>query len=187
MSKLYPYGEIFKMPELLDKFSNLYGKLLVDMEKPVYASIEEARKRVFSELEGKQCHDALANKFVELFDEIKEKTKHCNNVATLQNIRVEADALKVRLLNEIAFEENIINLDKIKVIDPISPQGGGQPTTSTSPMPKVKKQKTVSIKSINLETTWQLESEQDVQNYVDILKSKLLQSLEEDTIINVEF
>lgn len=187
MNKPCPYGEIFKMPELLDKFTNLYGKLLADMEKPVYASIEEARTRVLSELEAKQCYDALANKFVERFDEIKEKAKHCNNVATLQNIRVEADALKVRLLNEIAFEENQINVAKAKTQDPIIPQGGGQPTTLTPQVPKVKKQKTVSIKSINLETTWQLESEQDVQKYVDVLKSRLLQSLEDDTIINIEF
>ena len=36
---------------------------------------------------------------------IRDKAESCNNVATLQNIKIEADALKVRLLNEITEEE----------------------------------------------------------------------------------
>ena len=31
-----------------------------------------------------------------------KKATTCNNVATLQNVKIEADALKVRLLNEMA-------------------------------------------------------------------------------------
>ena len=55
----------------------------------------------FEELQDKKCHDKLADKYVNLFREISDKAMSCNNVATLQNIKVEADALKVRRLNEI--------------------------------------------------------------------------------------
>jgi hypothetical protein len=54
-------------------------------------------------------------------------------------------------------------------------------------MPKVKKRKTVSIKSVNTEATWQLETATDVERYVDALKTRLLQTLEDDTVINIEF
>lgn len=54
-------------------------------------------------------------------------------------------------------------------------------------MPKIKKQRTVSIKTINTETTWQLETTGDVKKYVAELEKKLLSIVEEDTIINIEF
>lgn len=71
------------------------------MQKPIDNAIQEARQRVFEELQDKKCHDKLADKYVNLFREISDKAMSCNNVATLQNIKVEADALKVRCLNEI--------------------------------------------------------------------------------------
>ena len=54
-------------------------------------------------------------------------------------------------------------------------------------MAKIKKKKTVSIKSINNATTWQLENEADVKRYISELENKLMNMLEEDTIINIEF
>ena len=54
-------------------------------------------------------------------------------------------------------------------------------------MPKVKKSKMISIKTINLEKTWQLETEDDVKRYIAELEKKLIKELEKDTIINIEF
>ena len=56
-----------------------------------------------------------------------------------------------------------------------------------APVPKVKKQRTISIKSINTETTWQLETSADVKKYIAELEKKLMAQLEDDTVIHVEF
>ena len=113
---------------------------------------------------------------------ISDKAEHCNNVATLQNIKVEADALKVRLLNEIASEEA-----KLEPPVVMSPAGGSETQPQPAPKPKIKKQKTISIKSVTVESTWQLETPEDVKRYVAALESKLINTLEEDTVINIEF
>ena len=63
-----------------------------------------------------------------------------------------------------------------------TPQSAPEP-----PKPKIKKQKTVSIKSINTSNTWQLESADDVRRYVSELQDKLMRALEKDTVINIEF
>ena len=133
----------------------------------------------------KKCHDKLSNKYVNLFKEISDKALHCNNVATLQNIKVEADALKVRCLNEIEAEES-------KIIAKEQPSDATVDSNTESSVinphtPKVKKRKTVSIKSINNATTWQIENEADVKKYIAELEKKLMNTLEEDTIINIEF
>lgn len=181
-----PYREIYKLPELLEEFITLYGALLSKMQKPVEEAISEARKRVFEELNGKKCHDKLSDRYVGLFREIHDKATHCNNVAALQNIKIEADALKVRCLNEIEKEEAKLVPPK-PLNDDSENTDNGSTEEIAPPVVKVKKKKTVSIKSINNATTWQIESEEDVKRYVAELEKKLLAALEDNTIINIEF
>ena len=182
LKKSDPYGEIFKLPDLLENFIKSYGGLLSEMQKPVDAAIDVARKRVFNELEGKKCHDKLVDKYVEAFREIREKTSHCNNVATLQTITVEVDALKVRCLNEIAAEEAKLAPAPVE-LDHEDDNSGSQPAL----VAPVKKTKTVSIKTINNSTTWQIETQDDVKRYVAELEKKLMASLEDGTVLNIEF
>lgn len=182
-----PYSEIFKLPDLLDNFIELYSRLLIGMQKPIEKAIQEARQRVFEELKNKKCHDKLSNKYIKLFDEISDKATSCNNVAILQNIKVEADALKVRCLNEIENEEaKIIEAEQHAHITEIE-NGEGETIVPKVSTPTIKKKKTVSIKSINNATTWQIENEADVKKYIAELEEKLMNALEEDTIINIEF
>ena len=82
------------------------------MEQPVLEAIDEAKARVAGALEGKACREQLSGKLHEKFMELREKATHCNNVATLQNIKVEADALKVRCLNEINDAEKMCIRDR---------------------------------------------------------------------------
>lgn len=157
------------------------------MQKPIDNAIQEARQRVFEELQDKKCHDKLADRYVKLFGEISDKAASCNNVATLQNIKVEADALKVRCLNEIEKEEAKMIAAEQSAIVAETGNYGGETIAPVAPAPKVKRKKTVSIKSINNAATWQLENEEDVKKYIVELEKKLMNILEEDTIINIEF
>ena len=203
MKKAVPYSDIFKLPGLLDAFSNSYSKLLDEMEAPIEEAIDEARKRVLQELEGKLCEGQLRSRYTDRFQELHEKASHCNNVATLQNIKIEADALKVRCLNEIADMESRLQAQKVAeeekkegrkqsqpdvIRDGGNSYGLGKPDKQQAgSVPKQKKQRTISIKSINTETTWQLETKEDVKRYVADLEKKLLAQLEDDTVIHVEF
>jgi len=184
MQKTAPFGEIHKLPDLNQRFVSSYHAVLSEQEKPILDAIDEARTRVFEELNGKLCHDQLVGSFVNRFDELKDKAIHCNNVATIQNIKVEADALKVRCLNEIAAAEK-------KLLDAKMKENGQNPSGSINPasvlQPVGKNKKTISIKTITAETTWQLETEADVKKHIAALEEKLLKALEKGTIINIEF
>ena len=187
MKKSTPFGEIRKIPELLDRYTDLYSSMLTEMEKPIFASIKEARQRVIEDLDSKECKESFSKKVAERFDELYKKAESCNNVATLQNIKVEADALKVRLLNEIGEEEARLIAARKPITLVVPPTGGVSDPPGTYDLPKVKKQKTVSIKTINTEATWRIETEADVERYVDALKAKLKQRIQDDIILNVEF
>lgn len=185
LDKKVPFNDIYKLPKLIEDFRLAYVDLMVGMEPPIADAIEDAKARVFDELEGKACKDALKPKYIKAFDDIKEKLDKCNNVATLQNIKVEADAMKVRYLNEIAVEEAKIPPVTPPIVDP--EREGEDDTPPTPPAPQPKKHKILSIKTVNSESTWQIETEEDVKRYLDELKIKLMATLEEDTIINIEF
>ena len=195
MQKAAPYGEIFKLPGLLDQYINAYNEVLQEMEKPILEAIDDAKARVFQELQDKACRDQLYAPLCKKFEELQARASTSNNVAALQNIKVEADALKIRSLNEIREAEAKLLAQKAAAEARAQAAAGTsqnipaakvQPAVEP-PKPKLKKQKTVSIKSVNTSTTWQLESADDVRRYVSELQDKLMKTLEEDTIINIEF
>lgn len=186
MKKNVPYADIRKMPDMLDTFTDLYGNILTEMAEPIFTVIQEARKRVISELEGKEFKEQFSTKVIHRFEELEQKAETCNNVATLQNIKVEADALKVRLLNEILAEEARLQAAKQSKTPPTIIAEGPE-TVVEPPKTKTKTQKTVSIKSINTEATWRIETEEDIERYIEALKRTLKQRMEDDTILNVEF
>ncbi len=182
-----PYKEIFKLPNLLDTYTDLYDALMEKTCEPVLEVIREQKKRVMDELAGKQCENMLKDKYIEIFRKLTNKAESCNNLATLQNYKYEADAWKVRFLKEIADTEATM-----VEVDTVEPEKDGDkteaaPKVDVKPQPKVKKNKVVSIKSVNTQTSWQVETADDVKKYIAELEKKLLAELEEDTVLHIEF
>ena len=184
LQKPSPFSDIYKLPDLNEKFRKAYMVLVKAEQAPVLATIDEARKRVFDVLNASRCKDRFYNRVLNGFDDLHEKATHCNNVATLKNIRYEADALKVRLLNEIQAEDNRI-LAAEQAAAAAAAQADNAPVAA--PAPKQKKQKTVSVRTLTSQSTWRIESDEDIKNYLADLERKLKGELEDNTIINVEF
>lgn len=195
-----PYKEIYRLPHLNEKFMNRYSAILNDMLGPVNNSVDAAHKRVSDEIDKQDCRQEFGQRCNDQFVELTKKAEACNNVASLQNIRLEADALKVRFLNDIsdlaakrqkeAEEERLRREQEKKEHEKDhDPDNGDKPVSPVGPEQDkpVKKYKTISIKDVNVSTTWQLETEEDIQRCVDVLKAKLSERLEENTIINLEF
>lgn len=182
LQKSNPFSDIYKLPDLNDKFRKAYMQLVKAEQVPVLDTVNEARKRIFDELNASHCKDKFYNRVIRNFDDLSERATRCNNVATLKNIRHEADALKVRLLNEIGAEEDRY----------LAEQAAKQAAETTAmaapavPAPK-KKHKTVSIKTLTSQATWRIESDEDIRTYITELEKKLRDELEDNTIINVEF
>lgn len=178
-----PYREIYKLPELNRQFSERYSSILDEHLAPVKEAIDEAKARVQAELEAENCKDQFSQRVFGRFRELENKAESSNNVAALQNIKIEADALKIRFLNEIAAY--VAKRDK--AVTPPDDDGGKGKKPPVQPQPPVKRRKNVSIKNVNTSNSWQLETEADVDKYIAALSSRLKGLLEENTILNVEF
>ena len=96
-----PYGNIPKLPNLREKFMTSYMKVLNKEEKPVLDAIEQARQRVIEVLETREYAENYRERYNNLFMEIKDGAERCNNVSSLRSFADKAEALKIRLLNEM--------------------------------------------------------------------------------------
>ncbi len=177
LQKPNPFGDIFKLPDLNDRFRKAYMVLVKAEQKPVLEAIQEARARVFDELNSSHCKDQFSQRVLRDFDELNDRATRCNNVATLKNIRHEAEALKMRYLNAISDEEEKI----------LAQQAAKEQTADTPSAPRQKRRKTISVRTLTSQTTWRIESEADIRSYLNELEKKLKGELEDNTIINVEF
>ena len=75
-------------------------------------------------------------------------------------------------------------------IDPVTPPTGGGHTEPPKPVtppvqPKPKKRKNVSISNVAGARTYSIENEQDIDKFLAEMKKKLLNELDENTIITL--
>ena len=159
------------LPGYTERFVEIYSELLQCYTEPVLQAIEDARNRVEDELQGTDLVDKLLPRYRQAFQNLVDKAESSVDVAKLNTVALEADTLKVRFLAEISKEK------EIEIVNTVT--GGANKKTKTS--------KHVSIKAINPATTWQVETKEDIDNYLKTLRTRLVDILEEDTVINIEF
>ena len=167
-----PYRDIPKLPELRQRFMDAYMKVLQAEQAPILSSIEQDRKRVLDTLSGKEYEKRKRDNYISRFAELSDGAKSCSNVSTLRSYADKANALKLRLLNEM---------------DALDREKAGQ---GEKPERKVymKRMSMKSMMQFYLKTTsWHLESPQDVEDCLTALKEFLLTELEESDIVNIEF
>jgi len=111
-----PFADIPKLPELLKQFTDVYSKVLDEQLAPVLASVSESRKRVFEVLNTKPYKDEKLNGYIDLFLEIENGAQSCTNVSVLRGYADRAEALKIRLLNEMDKVDQNIALKKAEEI-----------------------------------------------------------------------
>lgn len=175
-----PYNAIKDLPDLNEKFITLNVKMLANEAEKIRPDIERIRKDVFEYLESVEVQhkDALKEKFIRLFDEIREKIKTCNNLANLKNITLAAESLRDRCYNEIESD--------IKQPEPAPATSTSDGTVAPPPVPVIKR-KRVSMRQLNMGVSVEIKNAEDVDEYVERLKQKLLNELEKDTIVRIEF
>ena len=168
-----------------------YVKILQQESAPVLDSIDQARARVLEVLSTKEYNEQKRNTYFTLFREIRDSAEHCNNVSSLRSYADKADALKLRLLNEMDALDN--KLAQQRAAEEARRKAeeakqNGNPAVEVDPAPvKIRKTKNVSIKMMTGTSSWRLESKADIDKYIAGLRETLEAQLDEDTIVNVEF
>ena len=190
-----PFVDIHKLPELLKEFSDVYMNILDEQLAPVMDSVEESQKRVFEVLNTKEYKKQKNLTYFTMFGEIEEAAKACTNISVLRSYADRAEALKIRLLNEMDKMDRDIAMHKAeeirKALEAQAAQNGKvgkeQIEVEVKKEVKVKKTKNVPVKSMTKTASWRIETREDVDRYIEELRTRLMNELETDTIVNIEF
>ena len=190
-----PFADIPKLPELLKEFSDVYMAILDEQLAPVMDSVKESQKRVFEILNTKEYKEKKNHTYFTMFGEIEEAAEACTNVSVLRSYADRAEVLKIRLLNEMDKMDTDIAMRKAeemrKALEAQAAQTGivdkEQIEVEVKKEVKVKKTKNVPVKSMTKTASWRIESKEDVDRYVEELRTRLMNELEADTIVNIEF
>ena len=85
----------------MNQYNEAYVEVLEAATKPVLSTIAADRARVLEVLDEKPLKAQYGNAYAAQFDELKKKAETCNNVTTLRSYADQADAVRIRLLNEM--------------------------------------------------------------------------------------
>ena len=188
-----PYREIPKLPELRKQFMDAYMVVLQAEEAPVLDSIDQDQARVMEVLREKEYANQKRDAWLRQFEEIHEGAERCNNVSTLRSFADKANALKIRLLNEMDTLDNALAAKKAeeeaKRLAEEAKKSGQQPPVpeQIKPVIKQKKTKNLPIKKIAKTSSWRVETPEDIDTRLAELRESLLAALKESDIVNVEF
>ena len=151
--------------------------------KPVLSTIAADRARVLEVLDEKPYKAQYGNAYAAQFDELKKKAETCNNVTILRSYADQADAVRIRLLNEMDKRDAELATPPTPPVQP----GDSPVTPPTPPVRPAKRRKNLAIKSLTQTTSWRIESDADIDAYLAALRRRLESELDPDTIVNVEF
>lgn len=191
-----PYRDIPKLPELVDQFRKAYNTILDGQAEPVLDAIGQAQDRVMEVLDTRAYKVEKQEEYRKLFREIKDGAQRCNNVSTLRSHKDKAEALKIRLLDEINRRDEAIarkaaaeaKAERQRQIEAARKAGTPVPPAPKEPPapPKIRTTKTVSLKTVAKTASWHLESEADIDSTLEALRKNLKAQLDGDVIVNVE-
>lgn len=184
VKKDMPYRDIPQLPNLRKKFMDAYSKVLETASAPVMQSIEEAKDRVVEVVDTKEYAAEKKPKYIELFVEISNGAEKCNNVSVLRSYADKAEALKIRLLNEMDDMDSQIARKKAEEEKKKNPDDGAVDIVVKVP---IKKTKNVTIKNVTHTSSWRIESSEDVEKCVNKLRKSLMDELDGNDVVNVEF
>ena len=180
-----PFGKIQRLPELNMKFEDLHMELLEKEAAIMEPLVHDDFLKVKEVLDSKPFAEVLRPRINQRFDEIREKLKTSGDIAAIKNIRLESDALKIKCLDEIDEYERVHQPVPEPPVTPVV--SGKEPVNDVETPTKVKtkRRKNISISNVTGARTYSIETEQDIDKFLAQMKQKLMQELEEDTIITL--
>ena len=180
-----PFGRIQRLPELNKRFENLHMGLLEKEAAIMDPLVHDDFLKVKEVLDTKPFAEVLRPRINQRFEEIWDKLKKSNDIAAIKNIKLESDTLKIKCLDEIDEYERAHQPAPEPPVAPVVP---GKEPVSPTPAPinvKTKRRKNVSISNVAGARTYSIETEQDIDKFLAEMKQKLMNELEEDTIITL--
>ena len=187
-TKKKPYKEIKDLPELYSEFAELYSEILNNKLGPVKQIIQQDKQTVLDKIAGTDYEEEFKQDVIKDFMDLEKRADETGDISDMLGYKDKADSRCISWLNRVAQYDEERTAARLK---DYSDQLNGKAEndipeeTETKPEQKVKKSKNVLARSIT--SDWNIESEEDLDKYLNAMKNQILAQLDEDHIIKVLF
>ena len=169
-----PYSNIKRLPELNNDFNTRFDEILDGERRIIENDIENDLNDVLSRLDNKELENKFKSDVDSKFSRLKDKLNSQKNIAIIKGITTESKNLREGFIKDI---------DNFVVVVPTTKPG--KEIISPPSKPKVK-EVSVDIKKITSSSRVKIKSEQEIEELLDKIKSKLKKELQNNDIINLE-
>ena len=169
-----PYSNIKRLPELNNDFNTRFNEILDEERGIIENDIENDLKDVLSRLDDEERKNKFERDVNLKFSRLKDKLNSQKNIAIIKGITTESKNLRDGFIKDI---------DNFIVVVPTT-EPGVEPVNQPL-KPKVK-EVSVDIKKITSSSRVKIKSEQEIEELLDKIKSKLKEELQNNDIVNLE-
>jgi len=176
-----PYGDIHRIPGLREEFNNIFTNLLNEKSKPVKEYIENDRQKVEEELQKYDFDEYFKGTLLNRFKRLLERLDKSNTINEIIAIPQESDVIKVNCFKDIEKEHKRLQKE---ITGKVGEEPDGKDKPEPEPVPTPVEVKTLSLTNL-VKGTRTIESEKDVENFVNEIRQALLKILNEDKNIKL--
>lgn len=185
-----PYKKIKDLPELYSSFTEIYNAILNEKLVPVKQIIDQDKQKVLNKLSGKEFESEFKSQVIQDFMELDDRAGRTGDISDMLGYKDKADSRCVTWLNKIAQKEASSTAARLqayseKLQNMNDGAEAGKDDAPTPPVAKPKEQKTVLARSIT--SDWIIESEEDLDKYMDTMKKQILAQLDDDHSVLITF
>ena len=166
-----PYSDIHNLPMLRHDLIDILGKMYDVKSEPIVKMIESTITYIENEVKTAGVDETFGDSYIKICKEVINTLEHSNELKDIFAQQTRIDQLKDRFINALEYEKS-----KAKVVE----ETGEEPTEE-----KVVVQRKVVRTDILMNRSYEINSKEDIDKYIEELKAKLLKELEENNNLTI--
>ena len=178
-----PYGQIHKLVDLREKFMDKYDAVFQKEMEPVQHSIAFDKNTVLETLKEVPYGESHQQEVKRAFEEFEKKAKDSQDIPGLRSFREQASIKKEDFLRRKMPQWE---MEWKRIHGPASAVGETN-DHPVKPAPMPKKVKTIFSYEVIPHGSWEIETEADIDKYLEQLKKKLQRELSGGDIVKIQF
>jgi len=171
VNKEEPYSEIHRIPELRNKFHDVFFDMIKEKCKPVEKTIKNDKDKIKEELDKYDFEEHFNNKLLDKFDRLLKRLNQADNVNEIKSMKTESDTIKRNCINKINKKLKSMKEDE----DGIDIGG---------PTIKEKEVETIYVSDL-MPDSREIKNENDIEELLEEIRNELKNYLDDDKEIKL--
>ena len=164
-----PYSEIYELNNLRGELINILSKMYEVKSKPIIKMIEETIEYFENEVKKAEIEESFAKYYIDICNSVINTLERSNELKDIFAQQTRIDQLKDRFINELEYEKS-----KKKATNEKGEVDEGS----------VVKRTIVRTDSL-MKHSYEINSREDIEKYVEELKNKLLEEFEKNNNLTI--